>query len=178
MTNNNPGTSGRVAARPYMVFSEKHQGFTLIEILVVILIVGITLGFALMAFGDFGEKRRIIVAAEQFNNYVRLVQQEAILDTSTLGIAINKNGYQTVQFQAPDKWSPLSSRNIVHAQHFPRGLIINLHNISLNRGIPAIIINSSGDMTPFTLDFGSTKETAIMTIIGERNGTLRMVKSP
>ncbi len=35
------------------------NGFTLIEILVVIVIVGITLSFALLAFGDFGSERRI-----------------------------------------------------------------------------------------------------------------------
>ena len=159
-------------------FAKTNQGFTLIEILVVILIVGITLGFALMAFGDFGEKRRIIVAAEQFNAYVKLVQQQAILETSTLGINIHKNGYQILRFQPPDKWVFMSSRSIFHDQYFPRGLVINLRNNTKKRGNPTIIINSSGDMTAFTLDFGSTTQAAMMTLVGTRSGTLHLSKSP
>ena len=152
-------------------------GFTLIEILVVILITGITLSFALMAFGDFGEKRRIIVAAEQFNNYVKLMQQQAILETATFGISINKSGYQMVRFQAPDKWFTLSSRGIFHNQNFPKGLLIKLHISSAKPGAPAIIINSSGDLTPFTLDFGSTQQPKIMTLTGKANGELRILRA-
>lgn len=145
------------------------KGFTLIEILVVILIVGITLSFALLAFGDFGEKRRIIVAAEQFNAYVQLVQQQAILETSTLGIELNKNGYQIRQLSTSGKWIPMSSRGIFHDQHFPKGLIFHLRHHTTKRGMPEIIINSSGDMTDFILDFGSSKQAVITTIIGNRH---------
>lgn len=147
-------------------------GFTLIEILVVIFIIGITLGFALMAFGDFGEKRSIIVAAEQFTNYVKLVQQQAILETSTLGLNINPQGYQVVRFQAPASWSPIHKKSIFHQQHFPKGLVLSLKNTNHQPGMPAIIINSSGDMTPFTLDFGTVKQASIVTVMGMHNGAI------
>ena len=155
----------------------KNNGFTLIEILVVLLIIGITMGFALMSFGDFGEKRRIIVAAEQFTQYVKLVQQQAILETSTLGINFKNDGYQVLRFKAPASWIALPANSIFHRQHFPKGLVINLRKISHKRGTPVIIIHSSGDMTAFTLDFGTTKQATLATIIGLRNGTIT-VKSP
>ncbi len=47
----------------------RNKGFTLIEILIVIVIIGITIGFALLAFGDFGESKRIIAALEQVEKY-------------------------------------------------------------------------------------------------------------
>lgn len=160
------------------VFATLQKGFTLIEIMVVILIVGITLSFALMSFGDFGEKRRIIISAEQFNNYVKLAQQLAILETATLGVAVNKNGYQILQLSARAQWRPMPSTSIFHAQYFPKGAIIHLESHSSHRGDPAIIINSSGDISVFKLTFGTAKNTSMIAIVSELNGALRSVKSP
>ncbi len=158
----------------------RHKGFSLIEILVVLLIVGITMGFAMMAFGDFGEKRRIMIAAEQFTHFVKLVQQQAILETSTLGIGFNNNSYHVLRLSAPNTWSPIQKKSIFHRQQFPKGLVINLRNTSFKHGIPAIVINSSGDMSAFTLDFGTSKQTTMTTISGSPNGAITLLteKSP
>lgn len=150
----------------------KQKGFTLIEILVVLLIVGITMGFAIMAFGDFGEKRRITIAAEQFTHFVKLVQQQAILETSTLGIRFNDNGYQVLRLSAHATWSPMSRKSILHQQQLPKGLVVNVRNTPSKHGNPVIVINSSGDMTAFTVDFGTNKQASIATILGAHNGAL------
>lgn len=150
------------------------QGFTLIEILVVILIIGITLGFALLAFGDFGGKRRIVIAAEQFVNYVKFIQQEAILEMGTLGIVFDNNGYHVVRFQPPKSWQLMPSKGIFHQQRFPSNAIVHLES-SLNKtGEPQIIINAAGDMTAFKLNFGSNKQNNIAYVIGERDGTIAL----
>jgi len=150
------------------------QGFTLIEILVVILIIGITLGFALLAFGDFGANRRIIVAAEQFVGYVKLVQQQAILETSTLGINFNKNGYQVMRFQTPASWQAMPQKSIFHTQYFPDSTVINLESNSKKSGNPQIIINSSGDMTAFTLHLGSAHQVDLATVVGTFDGNVSL----
>ena len=159
-----------------------NRGFTLIEILVVVVIMGITVGFALLAFGDFGRSRRIVMAAEQFINYVKLVEQQAILETSTLGIRLNKNSYQVVRFQFPSSWQIISKNVIFHQQQFPKNTVIRLttENLQEEKGGPQIIIDASGDMTPFKLHVGSAKQTNIVTIVGEHNGniSLKLLKSP
>ena len=151
-----------------------NKGFTLIEILVVLLIIGITLGFALLAFGDFGGKRRIIIAAEQFTNYVKLVQQQAILETSTLGIQLDNKGYQVVRFESSRDWSPMPSKGIFRQQHFPDSLILTIKSLASKQGQPAIIINATGDTTPFTLDFGTKKQESLITLHGEPSGALTL----
>ena len=156
------------------------HGFTLIEILVVVLIVGITIGFALLAFGDFGSKRRIVMSAEQFVNYVKFAQQQAIMETSTLGISVNNNSYQLMRFQSTGKWSNMSQKNVFRQQHFPDSAVVRLENTNNIRNAPQIIINSSGDMTTFKLIISSVKQVNIASVIGRDNGTvvLKLIQSP
>lgn len=150
------------------------QGFTLIEIMVVIVIIGITVGFALIAFGDFGESKRILFAAEQLANNLRLAQQQAILQTQTLGLRIDNQGYQILQLQNSTQWSPLSNKGIFKPNYFPQNTVISLNTNSVSlSGTPAIIISTSGEMTPFTLSFESTKGDKIGLLIGKRSGDLQ-----
>ena len=151
-----------------------NQGFTLIEIMIVLVIVGITFGFALIAFGDFGEGRRIQFAAEQLVNNLKLAQQQAILENSTLGLHIDNVSYQLLQLKPPSVWQPLSSKGVSKVNFFPKNTIISLKTESHSLAkAPEIIINSSGDMTPFVLTFGTRKESKITVLNGYRNGNLQ-----
>lgn len=156
------------------------KGFTLIEILVVLLIVGIAMGFTMMALGDFGEKRRITMTAERFIQYVKLTQQQAILETSTLGIAFNNHGYQVLHLSQNKGWLPMLDQHVFHLQRFPKGLIVQFRNTIIKYGTPQIMINASGGMTAFTLDFGTHKQAVIATISGTSNGaiTIQTIKTP
>lgn len=148
-----------------------NKGFTLIEILIVIVIIGITLGFALMSFGDFGEGRRVLTSAEQLVNTLKLGQQQAILETSTLGLRIDNKSYQLLKYQ--NQWVPFSNKGIFKPTQLPKNTLVNLKTSSNPPiGTPAIIINPSGDMTPFVLTMGTANEPVIVTITGLHNGSL------
>ncbi len=153
---------------------KNNGGFTLIEILVVLLIIGITLGFALLAFGDFGSNRRIVIAAEQFVNYVKFIQQEAIMQTSTLGIIFNQTGYHVIRFESGHHWQTMPNKNIFHQQRFPSNAVVRFENSSTKIGEPSIIINAAGDMTAFKLNFSSKNQMNIADVIGESDGTLAL----
>lgn len=155
---------------------QNKQGFTLIEILVVLLIIGITLGFALLAFGDFGSSRRVLMAAEQFVNYVKLAEQQAILESSTFGISINQQSYQILRFQAPNTWRPPSKNKIFLAQHFPDKTRVRLENIKDKKHLPQIIITAAGEITEFTLILSTKNQDNIVSVVGEPNGTVRLLK--
>jgi general secretion pathway protein H len=150
-----------------------HQGFTLIEILIVLVIMGITVSFAIIAFGDFGAGRRIEFAAEQFANTLKLAQQQAILLGSTLGMRVDNQGYQIMMFHPPSEWSIISNKGVFRFHPFPRKTWVKLKtNSSVSQITPPIIINASGDTTPLTLNFGTNKDTTIIILIIRRDGSM------
>ena len=150
-----------------------NKGFTLIELLVVIVIIGITLGFALISFGDFGESRKIIYAAEQLEKNIRLAQQQAILESSTLGLRIDNNGYQLLKLQNTTHWVALPSKSLFKMHYFPKGTYITLKtSFKTNKNEPAIVINSSGETNSFMVHFGINKEKTIAVLTGKSNNEL------
>lgn len=151
----------------------QNKGFTLIEILIVIVIIGITVGFALISFGDFGQGRSVLFSAEQLANTLQLAQQQAILEANTLGLRIDNNGYQILKFQ--ERWKPISNKGIFKVIHFPKNTLVNLKTTNHPPiGTPSIILYASGDMTPFTLILGTPQEHVIATIKGHHNGNIQI----
>ena len=137
------------------------RGFTLIEILVVVVIIGTTLGFAMLAFGDFGASRKATVTAEQFSSYIKLIQQRAILEANAFAINLNKEGYETLRFNR-NSWQPMPNKSIFHSRNFPPTIVITLHRTKRQIKKPEIIISSSGDMTEFRMDFGTSSQADIL----------------
>ncbi len=149
----------------------KQQGFTLIEILVVMLIISITFGFAMLAFGDFGESRKIRTAAEAFAQFVELVHEEALLESSTLQIQLTHTGYSAQRMNAKHHWQPLhASHN--HPPALPAKTKITVAYGSKKPDQLVIIMSGSGDMTPFKVYFGSAKQAHLATVSGNENGLI------
>jgi general secretion pathway protein H len=153
-----------------------NKGFTLIEILIVIIIIGITVGFAMISFGDFGASRRILFSAEQLVHTVRLAQQQAILENSTLGLNVNNHSYQILRFENSSTWGVISKKGIFKINYFPQDTVINLRTQNKPaQGAPPIVLSSSGDMTPFTLTFGTNREPVLTILTGTQDGKLTFI---
>ncbi|MGQ3889532.1 type II secretion system minor pseudopilin GspH [Legionella sp. CNM-1927-20] len=153
--------------------TQNERGFTLIEILVVILIIGIIASVALFAFGDFGTSRRIKLTAEQFSAYLKLVQQRAILEMVTLGVTVNNEGYETYRY-SNNSWQPMPKNSLIFHRFFPKDTVITLQNQLKNNTGPTIIVTPSGSMTEFKLIFGTPSQPSIITLTGKHNGVLTL----
>ena len=155
------------------------RGFTLIELLIVIVIIGIVSTVTLYAFGDFGASRKAKMAAEHFTSYLKLLEQRAILETSTFGININPAGYETYQLDTHSQWKPMPQNSFFHWQSFPAKIKVQLESpIQNHTKNPDIIINPSGGMTPFKLTFGTEGNPQLIQILGKHNGDMVLQNAP
>ncbi len=172
------------------------QGFTLIEILIVIVIIGIISATTIMAVGDAGRGRRVQAAAIQLKNALELAQEQAVLTESVLGIEVQPHGYRFLQFSLNiDKenrkinasWQPIKNSTILSQQTLAS--YINLHiNIkdtpfqamqdklmrSTKETKPQAIIMPDSGFTPFVLTVSNHNGKPAYYIAGDNAGNIRL----
>jgi general secretion pathway protein H len=138
------------------------SGFTLIEILVVVVILGITASVAIMAFGDFGKSRSIEAEAERFASKLRLVRYHAILEALPYKIQITPNGYEILRFIPPNQWEKSHIKTT------------RIHLVSQKN--QEILIQASGEVTPFNLIFGVSKKHPISQVYTNSDNIIALKK--
>lgn len=158
------------------------SGFTLIEILVVLVILGITASVALLAFGDFGESRRAQAEAQRFIHKVRLIRHQAILEAITYGMKITPSSYQIFRFSPPNIWTPVTS-TLLKPYQFPKKITLYLNINPTNPTSSAsnknwVVFQASGEITPFRINFGLNKHPNIAHVVADDNGTTYLKLGP
>lgn len=152
------------------------QGFTLIEILVVLVIIGITVGFAMLAFGDFGAERSVLFAAEQLVHDIKTAQQQAILEIGTYGIRVNQHSYQVFRFDS-EHWQQFRSKKLYQIHLLPKNVTLEFQPKIDSEGNPQIVINESGEMNRFNL-YIYMKKKVVAHIVGHHSGLIQLNTKP
>ena len=70
------------------------RGFTLIEVMVVIVIIGVVLAVAVMSMNIIGDNRKVRAVAVQLKTVIQTAEQQAILLPAVLGLQVNAKGYK------------------------------------------------------------------------------------
>lgn len=149
-----------------------NSGFTLIEILIVIVIITVTANFAILSFGDFGTKTKITHTAENFVDLISLIKKEAILADQTMAIKINKDSYEILRLNN-NNWQP--SKNSLYKKTFlPNGAFMFLINKKHKTKLNYIIINAAGRVSPFTLSIKKGENKTMLTIVCDSFGNVKI----
>ena len=156
------------------------KGFTLIEILIVLVITAIIMAVAAMTLGHMGKGRRERMTVEAFMNVVTVAEQQAILTPSVLGLAFYAEGYQFFQYEA-GAWKPLHDDVLSNQTAFKNLLTANLtfvsghdEDIKSHAAKPVIIFSPSGFVTPFVLNLQGENHIYMITV--QNNGTSTMTE--
>jgi len=134
--------------------SGKIAGFTLLEILVVVVIIGVVASTLVMSVGgmrlDRGKDE-----ARRFAALVRLAGQEAMLRSRELAVELFADGYRFLVYDQ-QQWQPLDDEGLAE-QHLPEGMSFDvqldgattLWTGDTETEAPRIYLLSTGEMTPF-----------------------------
>jgi type II secretion system protein H len=159
--------------------SRTGRGFTLLEVLVVVFIIGITLTLASLTVGNRAqealEQEALRLAAR-----LKLAGEEAVMQAREYALEPTDDGYRFLVFEN-NEWRALKQDDTLRARRLPDGLWmrVNLPQEAAEEektdepAPPRIYLLSSGEMSAFAVDFGFS-QAAGYRLIGQLDGSLKL----
>lgn len=177
------GTTDSTHARRAPVPAHGSTGFSLIEILVVLVIVGIAVTGAVLSIGGSGE-REVENAARRAERLVRLACERAVIGGRDIGFDAVRDGLRFGYVEI-DGWRPLGEGGTdeLRARPLGRELLISAQRDGLDLVLgdesgrePSFGCFSSGEMTPFVLRIDRADVAQPWQLQGALDGTLTLIR--
>ncbi len=162
------------------------RGFTLLELIIVLLIIGIMLGAIGFSLGG-GRERQLETEGERLLALLRLARQETLLTSTATAVGFHAEGYRFYQLQG-EQW--LTVRDGVFrprtleldfrlALRFPEeddtpATLPYLDHEDDQRLLPRIYFYPGGEMTPFELTLTPENGGPTLRLAGDLMGTLAL----
>lgn len=143
-------------------------GFSLLELLVVVTIIGIFAGAAVLSMGALGSDRELEREALRLRGLVDLMQEEAILESRDYGILFAETGYRFYVYDYRQlTWLLVSDDRLLreYALTEPLRLALDMDDREVLLALdfeargrieqtePQVTILASGELTPFEIAF-------------------------
>ncbi|MEJ2515833.1 MAG: type II secretion system minor pseudopilin GspH [Gammaproteobacteria bacterium] len=175
-----------MAARP------RQAGFSLLELLVVVVIVGLMAGMAVFSIGAVGRETPAETEARRLTALLQLVSEEALVQGRDFGLEIFSDGYRFLSWDPDSRlWVVPAGDELLRARSFPEdlqvGLVVEGREIALSEQggrreerrdqvAPHVAISAGGEFTPFELYVAEAFEPRAWLLTGAANGTLDLIE--
>jgi len=147
---------------------ERNRGFTLLELMVVIALMGIVLGTAGLVAGNSPARQ----ARQEAVHVMQLIQQlreQAVMDGREYGVRIQSTEYQVLRLE-PQGWRPVGA-----VRRLADGLQMQLEQegqrLNLDGSAPQLLMLSSDEISAFVLSFTSVEQ-AWVSVVSDGVGEL------
>ena len=172
-------------------------GFTLIEILVVITIVGIVLSIAVLSLGVLGENKELDTEVRRYVSLIELARDESMLQGREYGLEVLQQGYRFVELDPLTRqWAEILGDDVLRARSLPETIELALYiedkqiplkydaaalgdseedDREITQFQPHVFIFSSGDMTPFEIHFRQPLNDQLVILAGDLFGKIELL---
>src|SRR5580658_3440376 len=192
-----PTSQPRASARDRMIPRRcrpvRSKGFTLVEILVVLVIMALVVSIAMLSIGTTGRDRQLDEETRRIQGLVDLLHERALLEGRDFGLRIEPTAYEFVVYDPRrDRWSSLSQESEFRRRELPKGVSFQLEldsQIVVIKAIdtsfssdeappgPQVAIAASGEGTPFRLTLLRDGTAAKASVGGDALGKVSRVGS-
>lgn len=170
-----------------MLFRHQIKGFTLLELLVVIVLLGIVSSFAVLSLNITGLESELKEETKKIHALINLAKEEAIIQAQEIALVVEKKTYSFQYLDWNSKaWLPKKDK-IFRQRKIHDGLKIYLETEAGKiifkkkddeEEINRVFFFSSGEQSKFTIKISIREnEQNYFRITGEINGTLNVEKN-
>jgi general secretion pathway protein H len=164
-------------------------GFTLIEMLVVVFIIGIIAAGVLLSVSLTGTDHELQTESERLATLMNYARDEAEMQTREFGLACSPNGYEFYAFDPRTAlWGSVTEDDALRARILPAGLTLKLnvegHDIVFkppnkeDAKKPDIMIFSNGDLSAFELTVVRDEAARSVKLAVDAKGHIATTASP
>jgi general secretion pathway protein H len=150
------------------------RGFTLLELLVVVVLLAILSAAAVLSVGNLGDDRELEEESARLFRLLQLADEEAIMNGRDYGVYFEDNRYRFLRYVPESlEWQPAED-DLFRDREMPDGIWLSLvvedREVTLElpgeseKIEPHVVILSSGEVTPFVISIArefSQRETLI-----------------
>jgi general secretion pathway protein H len=170
------------------------RGFTMIELLVVLVIVGIMVSMATLSFGVLGRDRQSEDEIRRFWAVLQQAREEAELQAEDIAVFISADSYEYLRFEPRrNEWLLIEGDELYAQRELPEGLRFRLRvesrDVVLKPGLPdrsdkdenekwppQVMVLSSGDVMPFELELERDGARSLWRVTALADNDLRVEK--
>jgi len=158
--------------------SRPSRGFTLLEILVVVVILGVLAAALVLSTAGSG-RRQLEREGEQVRALIAYACEQAELSGREIGVSVAIDGYQFSRLEQ-DAWLPLREGEL-RPRHWVGGTAATLSRDGARAEVaaaypekPQLMCFSSGELTPFRLDLALGEVPGRVRIEGDPTGAVSL----
>ena len=147
--------------------ARQSAGFTLLELMVVMVLIGIIFSFAVLSLGGDDVAELMEQETRRLVTLLDMAGEEAVLSGEEFAVYFTDEGYEFMVLRG-DRWQPITDDNLLKARTLPAGMQFRLEidgeppalgdsdDDEEDALTPQIYILSSGEMTPFSATLESS----------------------
>jgi general secretion pathway protein H len=170
----------------------RNKGFTLVEILVVVVIMAVIISLAVLSIGVTGRDNQLDQEGRRIEALIDLLHQRALLEGRDFGVRVQPNAYEFVVYDTiRDVWLKFDQENEYRHRDLPKGMSFQLQLDqqtvvlkAVDKGLsdgpppaPQLAIAASGEGTPFRLILHRDATQAQAAVNGDALGKISLETS-